>query len=392
MSAAVAPRPRQLVRAQPAATADELRARPRRSASLADDARARQQQVEQRRPRRARRSDAGRGSAAQCIARHIAPRSGSTPNHRSNASAPCSTSIPSPSAARWPALARRAHPRRLVRAGTRGRPRAASAGSSVDGAREARRRAGRRASRSRRASAPSSAVVRVDDTARDGAEARGELLGACPCCDCRRATRAPPPSFRRGTAPPPRCRRRRAAPPRAVARASPSSARAIASTPPTSVLSPTQRAVLVPERVHRAARARPAASARRSARRTASLCGIVTLPAASLGARASRASSSKRVGRDVERLVRERNARGARARRSGSAARANARPDARAGRAGRAARRSRCVRAALRGEAVEHAPDLALELVGRRAIDLELAADRIADRRDPPRRASGIRR
>ena len=31
---------------------------------------------------------------------------------------------------------------------------------------------------------------------------------------------------------------------------------------------------------------------------------------------------------------------------------------------------------ALRGEAVEHAPDLGLELVGGRAIDLELAAHR----------------
>src|SRR5262245_35987674 len=33
---------------------------------------------------------------------HIAPRSGATPNHRSKASAPCSTSMPMPSAARWP--------------------------------------------------------------------------------------------------------------------------------------------------------------------------------------------------------------------------------------------------------------------------------------------------
>ena len=35
-------------------------------------------------------------------AAHIASRSGSVPNHRSNASAPCSMSIDSPSAARWP--------------------------------------------------------------------------------------------------------------------------------------------------------------------------------------------------------------------------------------------------------------------------------------------------
>ena len=97
MAAALAARARKLGRAQPARTADEIDF-VAGAGALADGARRRQEQVEQR----ATGATKGVG-AAQCSARHMASRSGATPNHRSNESAPCSTSIPSPSAARCPA-------------------------------------------------------------------------------------------------------------------------------------------------------------------------------------------------------------------------------------------------------------------------------------------------
>src|SRR4051812_24368564 len=54
-------------------------------------------------------------------------------------------------------------------------------------------------------------------------------------------------------------------------------------------------------------------------------------------------------------------------------------PDARAEPAARADR-SRRPAPALGGQAIERAPNLVLQLIGRRAIHIELGADRIADR------------
>src|SRR5204862_4202553 len=65
-------------------------------------------------------------------------------------------------------------------------------------------------------------------------------------------------------------------------------------------------------------------------------------------------------------------------RRSGSAVRANAKPDARAGPGVRAGH-SRGAGNALRRESIEHATDLGLELVGGGAVDVELSTHGIAD-------------
>ena len=95
MSASVAAGTRQLARTKPAGTADEpgLQHRPWGAADGADG---RKQEVEQRRASRA-------GAEGYESAFHITDRSGSIPNHRSNAMAPCSMSMPSPSDARCPA-------------------------------------------------------------------------------------------------------------------------------------------------------------------------------------------------------------------------------------------------------------------------------------------------
>src|SRR5215218_3489848 len=70
--------------------------------------------------------------------------------------------------------------------------------------------------------------------------------------------------------------------------------------------------------------------------------------------------------------------------RSACAATASVQPDARAAPTARAMG-SWGARAALRGYAIQDAANLRLELIGSRAIDVELGADRIADR--PGRRA-----
>jgi hypothetical protein len=101
--ASLAARTWKLLRAKPARAAHEL-ALVARSRSATDGAHRWQQEVQQR----------ARGAPDPCTrqrsARHMALRSGSMPNQRWNESAPCSTSIPSPSAARCPAsLAARTH-------------------------------------------------------------------------------------------------------------------------------------------------------------------------------------------------------------------------------------------------------------------------------------------
>ena len=90
MTTSVAARAWQLGGTQPARPADEIEL-VAGTRAFAHGTRGREQQVQQR------------PDAAQCSARHMAPRSGTMPNHRSKESAPCSTSIPSPSAARCPA-------------------------------------------------------------------------------------------------------------------------------------------------------------------------------------------------------------------------------------------------------------------------------------------------
>ena len=115
MTTSVAARAWQLGGTQPARAADEIEL-VAGTRALAHGTRGREQEIEQRPTRPAElgpevRSAAGRSDrqpaqrpdAAQCSARHMAPRSGTMPNHRSKESAPCSTSIPSPSAARCPA-------------------------------------------------------------------------------------------------------------------------------------------------------------------------------------------------------------------------------------------------------------------------------------------------
>ena len=95
MAAPVATRTRQLARTEPAGTADELGFQ-HRPCGAADGAGVREQEVEQRRTSRS-------GAEGYESAFHITDRSGSMPNHRSNAMAPCSMSMPSPSDARCPA-------------------------------------------------------------------------------------------------------------------------------------------------------------------------------------------------------------------------------------------------------------------------------------------------
>lgn len=102
MAAPVAARTRKLLCAQPARPADELTL-VRRARRSTHRARGGKEQVAQRRAGTAERRDRCDRCACQRSARHIASRSGAMPNQRSKESAPCSTSIPSPSVARWPA-------------------------------------------------------------------------------------------------------------------------------------------------------------------------------------------------------------------------------------------------------------------------------------------------
>lgn len=102
MTAALALRKGQLRRREPAPSAHEP-GLPGAQGAGAGHADSRQQQVEEGGAAAAKRRRNRRGERAQAIARHIAARSGSRPNHRVKASAPCSTSIPIPSAARCPA-------------------------------------------------------------------------------------------------------------------------------------------------------------------------------------------------------------------------------------------------------------------------------------------------
>lgn len=95
MSAPVAAWMRQLARTKPAGTAHEFGFQ-HRPCGAADGAGVRKQEIEQR---RASRPDTEGYESAF----HITDRSGSMPNHRSNAMAPCSMSMPSPSDARCPA-------------------------------------------------------------------------------------------------------------------------------------------------------------------------------------------------------------------------------------------------------------------------------------------------
>lgn len=95
MTAAIAARSWKLLCPEPAGAAHQL-ALVRRARVAADGAGGREEQIEQRATTTLQRRD-------QRSALHIALRSGSMPNQRSNDRAPCSTSIPSPSAARCPA-------------------------------------------------------------------------------------------------------------------------------------------------------------------------------------------------------------------------------------------------------------------------------------------------
>ena len=95
MAAPVATRSRQLSCTQPACPADEFGFQ-YRPCGAADRAGRRQEEVEQCRAGRPR---ANRYESAF----HMTDRSGSKPNQRSNAMAPCSMSMPSPSDARCPA-------------------------------------------------------------------------------------------------------------------------------------------------------------------------------------------------------------------------------------------------------------------------------------------------
>lgn len=95
MAAAGAMRTRKLGGAQPAESTHESALELAKSAS-ADDAGARKEQIDQG----GAAATQGAPGARQVSARHIASRSARTPNQRENASAPCSTSMPNPSAAR----------------------------------------------------------------------------------------------------------------------------------------------------------------------------------------------------------------------------------------------------------------------------------------------------
>ena len=226
----------------------------------------------------------------------------------------------------------------------------------LDVARGTRRRAGRPASRSRRASrrrAPRRATTRRrTDAPKRAASARARSM-----LRLYTRTRAEPPSFDRGQ------HRRRAAAgaeqrdASPIARASPSSARAIASEAADVGVVADERAVLVPERVHRADALRERVSAR-TQRGDALLVRDRHVARGALAPRAPRASSSSASGATSSASYDERDVRPRAARRSGSAARASARPDARAAPAARAVA-SRRAGHALRGEPVEHAPDLA---------------------------------
>ena len=99
MAAAIAPGAWELYRERPASSAHEVGLRGHASAST-NRADWREQQVDERRTQVA--SDTAQPD--QAIAFHITFLSGSKPNQRANAMAPCSTSMPSPSAARCPAL------------------------------------------------------------------------------------------------------------------------------------------------------------------------------------------------------------------------------------------------------------------------------------------------
>ena len=115
---AVAARMRQARARAPSSAPHTSAVSPASIASLAHGAAARQQQVRRTTARACARARARVASAAraQRIGRHRhgvphhRARRGLAPNHRSNASAPCSMSIGSPSLARWPhARAARTH-------------------------------------------------------------------------------------------------------------------------------------------------------------------------------------------------------------------------------------------------------------------------------------------
>ena len=127
VSAAFTVRRREQRQSRPASAADHA-ALVAIEDALADRAHPRQHEVDERfevRDERARRL------VASSMALHITARSGATPNQRSNASAPCSTSIARPSAARWPCA--RAPRTSAVSPGRYTRSKTALSGASMRG-------------------------------------------------------------------------------------------------------------------------------------------------------------------------------------------------------------------------------------------------------------------
>ena len=183
----------------------------------------------------ARARDRAHASRGIVTASHITARGAGRANHRSNASAPCSMSIGSPSLARCPhARAARTHgvsPRRYTRSTT-----ARVVRQRLDRHRKRVVLEPRRASHSRRASRPAPHPPTSPPCASRTGKRDASRASACGC-DCRASPRTPATARPPRAPPPPRRRRRGARCVRAGAR--PSCCVTSVSKPPTSVLSPT---------------------------------------------------------------------------------------------------------------------------------------------------------
>ena len=307
------------------------------------------------------------------------------PNQRSNASAPCSISIPQPVGRAMSARARPRAPRRLAGAideiehGGTGRRCARPHGQRVVAQTDRRRVHDQRRAVERR-------VHRCDTTSRRRVEARRERRGSLRRCDCTDGPRAEPhrstaASTAAAAPPAPRSATRADLPRRAEERAARSRRNRRRRCCRRRGRRPScQNVFTAPHAI------RERLSASHSAA-TASLCGIVTLPRAlcrgELGER-----RVERVGCDVERLVAQRDA--GRAKRGVLEARRQRvrRPDARAGPGAREAPHDRAAATRSAASRSNTRRISRLELVRGRAVDVEVAAEGIADRAADWRRAT----